>query len=106
GAGVPVRGAGARWREAGGRLREALIRLRRELHREPEIGLHLPKTQARVLGALDGLPLEVRTGRGLSSVTAVLRGDRPGPVVLLRGDRDARPVPELTGRPFASRGDG
>jgi hippurate hydrolase len=93
-------------REDGERLRDDLIRLRRELHQEPEIGLHLPATQARVLTALDDLPLEISTGERLSSVTAVLRGDRPGPVVLLRGDMDALPVTELTGLPFASRVDG
>jgi hippurate hydrolase len=93
-------------REDGERLRGGLVRLRRELHQEPEIGLHLPATQARVLDALDGLPLEVATGDRLSSVTAVLRGDRPGPVVLLRGDMDALPVTELTGLPYASRVDG
>jgi amidohydrolase len=75
--------------------------LRHAIHREPEIGLDLPKTQAKVLAALDGLPLEISTGRGLSSVTAVLRGG-PGPVVLLRGDMDALPVTEETRLPYAS----
>ena len=74
-----------------------LIALRRELHQIPEIGLHLPRTQERVLAALDGLPVEIDTGTDLSSVTAVLRGGRPGPAVLLRGDMDALPVSERTG---------
>jgi amidohydrolase len=79
-----------------------IAELRHAIHREPEIGLDLPKTQRRVLDALDGLPLEISTGRALSSVTAVLRGGRPGPVVLLRGDMDALPVTEETGLPYAS----
>jgi hippurate hydrolase len=87
-------------------LRPQLAQLRRELHRIPEVGLHLPETQRHVLAALDGLPLEVSTGRNVSSVTAVLRGDRPGPVVLLRADMDALPVAERPGEPFASRRDG
>jgi hippurate hydrolase len=78
------------------------IDLRRRLHRQPEIGLQLPKTQAAVLEAFEGLPVEVATGRALSSVTAVLRGARPGPTYLLRGDMDALPVHEDTGLPFAS----
>jgi len=78
-----------------------IAELRHAIHREPEIGLDLPKTQAKVLAALDGLPLEISTGRGLSSVTAVLRGG-PGPVVLLRGDMDALPVTEETRLPYAS----
>ncbi len=76
--------------------------LRHAIHAEPEIGLDLPKTQARVLAALDGLPLEVSTGQALTSVTAVLRGGKPGKTVLLRGDMDALPVNELTGLPYAS----
>lgn len=83
-----------------------LVALRRELHQIPEIGLDLPKTQQRVLAALDGLPLEISTGTGVSSVTAVLRGGKPGPVVLLRGDMDALPVSEQSGEPFSSRHDG
>jgi len=83
-----------------------LIELRRAIHADPEIGLDLPRTQEKVLASLDGLPLEVTTGQALSSVTAVLRGARPGGTVLLRGDMDALPVTEATGLPYASRNDG
>jgi amidohydrolase len=83
-----------------------LIELRRSIHAEPEIGLDLPRTQRKVLDALAGLPLEISTGTGLTSVTAVLRGGRPGKTVLLRGDMDALPVTEKTGLPYASRIDG
>ncbi len=90
-------------------LGPALVELRRELHRVPELDRELPKTQALVLAALDGLDLEVVEGSALSSVTAVLRGgahDGSGPVVLLRGDMDALPVHEETGLPYASEHDG
>lgn len=87
-------------------LQDDLVRLRRSLHAEPEIGLDLPRTQEKVLAALDGLPLEVSVGRALTSVTAVLRGTRPGPVVLLRADMDALPVQERTGLDYSSRVDG
>jgi amidohydrolase len=83
-----------------------LAELRRSIHQEPEIGLELPRTQGKVLDALDGLPLEITKGHALSSVTAVLRGGRPGRTVLLRGDMDALPVSESTGLPYASRVDG
>jgi amidohydrolase len=88
--------------EEAAKIAGEIAELRHSIHREPEIGLDLPKTQAKVLAALDGLPLEVSTGQGLSSVTAVLRGGRPGPVVLLRGDMDALPVTEETHLPYAS----
>ena len=93
-------------RDEAGKIADEITELRRAIHREPEIGLDLPKTQQKVLGALDGLPLEISTGTELTSVTAVLRGGKPGPAVLLRGDMDALPVTEATGLPFASRHDG
>src|SRR4051812_38990652 len=86
-----------------------LVALRRALHQVPELDRHLPKTQRLVLDSLAGLDLEVIPGRGLSSVTAVLRGgghDGSGPVVLLRGDMGALPVVESTGLPYASTHDG
>jgi hippurate hydrolase len=83
-------------------LHQELVALRQNLHREPELGLTLPKTQSKVLAALEGLDLEITTGRELSSVTAVLRGGRPGPTVLLRGDMDALPLTEQTGLDYAS----
>ncbi|WP_238402518.1 M20 family metallopeptidase [Cellulomonas sp. H30R-01] len=85
---------------------DGVVALRHALHRSPEIGLSLPATQRLVLDALDGLGLEVTTGSGLSSVVAVLRGARPGPAVLLRGDMDALPVTEESGEPFASENPG
>jgi amidohydrolase len=90
------------FREEAAAIEGELIALRRELHRIPEIGLDLPKTRAAVLAALEGLPLEITLGQTSTAVTAVLRGGRPGPVVLLRGDMDALPVTEETGLDFAS----
>jgi len=93
--------------DSAGGLAGELAELRHAIHAEPEIGLQLPKTQAKVLQALDGLPLEVSTGDQLTSVTAVLRGGGgSGRSVLLRGDMDALPVREATGLPWASRYDG
>jgi hippurate hydrolase len=83
-------------------MRDELVALRHDLHRDPEIGMHLPRTQEKILQALKGLPLEITTGRDLSSIVAVLRGAQPGPTVLLRGDMDGLPVQELTDLPFAS----
>ena len=87
-------------------LATELTQLRRAIHADPEIGLDLPRTQQKVLAALDGLPLEVTLGQRLTSVTAVLRGASPGPAVLLRGDMDALPVTERSGVSYSSGVDG
>ena len=87
-------------------IQDELVTLRRRLHQEPEIGLDLPKTQAKIVAALDGLGLEVTTGKGLSSVTAVLRGAKSDKTVLLRADMDALPVTELADLAYKSQIDG
>ncbi|MCU1464397.1 MAG: amidohydrolase [Actinomycetia bacterium] len=87
------------------RLLPDLIDLRRRIHRAPELGLALPNTQATVLDEIDGLALDTRTGESVSSVVADLAVGA-GPVVLLRGDMDALPMPEDTGLEFASAIDG
>jgi metal-dependent amidase/aminoacylase/carboxypeptidase family protein len=93
-------------REDAAAIAAELTELRRSIHADPEIGLQLPRTQAKVLTALEGLPLEITLGQSLTSVTAVLRGARPGKTVLLRGDMDALPVTERSGLPYASTVDG
>ncbi|MDV8148791.1 M20 family metallopeptidase [Arthrobacter sp. B10-11] len=92
-------------------LQGDIARFRQELHREPEIGLDLPRTQEKVLRELEGLPYEITLGESTTSVTAVLRGGAPHasaerPAVLLRADMDGLPVQERTGVDFTSRIDG
>jgi hippurate hydrolase len=86
------------------------VALRRQIHHHPELGLSLPRTQAAVLEALREIELDdVRLGDDVSSVVADLRGGRAGadgPVILLRADMDALPMPEDTGLPYASEVDG
>ena len=79
-----------------------LVSLRRAIHAEPELGLHTPKTAAKVRAALAGLPLQFREGPSTSGFVAVLEGARPGRRVLLRGDMDALPMHEDTGLDYAS----
>jgi hippurate hydrolase len=89
-------------------LAPRLISLRRELHRDPEIGLDLPRTRKRVLDALAGLPLEITTSDADGSVVAVITGAAPAArrhCVFLRGDMDALPVREETGLDYAAAGD-
>lgn len=79
-----------------------MVALRRAIHAEPELGLHNPRTAEKIINALNGLPLELRTGPSTSGIVAILRGPANGRTVLLRGDSDALPMPEDSGLDFAS----
>ena len=83
------------------RYLEVLRGIRRELHQIPEFGLELPKTLARVLESVEGLG-EVFLGKNMSAAALVIKGDLPGPTVLLRADMDALAVVEDTGLDYAS----
>jgi amidohydrolase len=78
------------------------LEIRRLIHRQPELGLQLPLTQGLVVDELERLGLEPGRGTAVTSVTAVIEGDAPGPTILLRADMDALPLTEDTGLPFAS----
>src|SRR5437016_4305130 len=83
-------------------LLPTIVNLRRDIHRQPELGLDLPRTQTRVLQALDGLPLRIRTGTRTTSVIADI-GDDADTAIVLRADMDALPLQEDTDLPFASQ---
>ncbi len=96
----------ATWTAAGEALLPEAVDLRRAIHAEPELGLDLPATTAKVKAALAGLPLEIRQGPSTSGLVAILRGPANGRTVLLRGDMDALPLVEDTGLDFASHKSG
>ncbi|MGQ5701839.1 M20 metallopeptidase family protein [Sandaracinobacteroides sp. A072] len=83
-------------------LLPGMVSLRRAIHAEPELGLHNPRTAARIRETLADLPLEWREGPSTSGLVATLKGGANGRTVLLRGDTDALPMQEDTGLPFAS----
>src|SRR5690606_18821554 len=61
-----------------------------------------PLTLAKARAVLADLPLQWQEGTRCTGAVATLKGARPGPSVLLRGDMDALPLQEETGLPFAS----
>lgn len=87
-------------------LSDGIVALRRSIHAEPELGLHTPKTMAKVREALKDLPLTWREGTSTTGQVATLEGacqsDGSKRRVLLRGDMDALPMDEKTNLEFAS----
>jgi hippurate hydrolase len=92
--------------ESAAELLPRAVALRRRIHRHPELGLHLPETRRVVLEELEGLDLEIARSERTSGLVATLRGARPGPTIVLRGDMDALPMPEDTNLEFQSEVEG
>ncbi len=84
-------------------LEPAMIERRRDFHRHPELGFQEVRTAGIVANELNQLGLEVRTGVGRAGVVALLEGDQPGPIILLRFDMDALPITEANATDYVSQ---
>lgn len=80
-----------------------VIEWRRHIHENPELGNREFKTMQYIADHCRKLGLEVQTNVGKTGVVAILRGGKPGPVVALRADMDALPVPERADLPYKSK---
>ena len=83
-------------------IQQKLTKWRQHLHQHPELGNNEFKTAAYIVEQLKDLGLEISTGIAKTGVVAILKGDKPGPVIALRADMDALPVKERVNIPFAS----
>lgn len=90
------------WLKTACKQREGeLIALRRRLHRVPEIGSQLPRTQAIVCETLDELGIPYKKNQGDDGVVAEIRGAHPGKTLAFRADMDGLHIDEAD-RPYAS----
>ena len=80
-----------------------VVAWRRDIHQHPELGNREVRTAKLVADHLRALGIEVKTGVAHTGVVGLLKGGKPGPVVLLRADMDALPVTERAKLPFASK---
>ncbi len=83
-----------------------LVALRRDLHAHPELSKHELRTTATVAGLLEAAGLKPRllpTGNG---IICDIAGDPAGPMVALRADMDALPIPDAKDVPYKSTVDG
>lgn len=72
-----------------------------DLHRHPELSFQETRTAGVIAQHLTDLGIEFEEGIGKTGVAGVIRNGE-GPVVWLRADMDALPVPEQTGLEYAS----
>ena len=87
-------------------LEPKVVAWRRDIHQNPELGNREFRTAKLVADHLRSLGIEVQEKVAHTGVVGILRGGKPGPVVLLRADMDALPVTERVNIPFASKARG
>ncbi|MDR6725283.1 amidohydrolase [Paenibacillus amylolyticus] len=83
-----------------------MVEWRRHLHRNPEVSFHEEKTSSFIADMLESFGVEVKRHVGGHGVIGTIRGDQPGPVVMLRADMDALPIHDEKDVEYASRKDG
>lgn len=80
-------------------------RLRHELHQNPELGWSEEQTAERIRSELQRLSIPWRPCAGTGTL-AYLAPENRGKHIALRGDIDALPIHEQSGRDWSSRNDG
>jgi amidohydrolase len=75
-------------------IEQKVIEWRQDFHKNPELSNREFRTSAIIAKHLQSLGLEVKTSVAVTGVVAILKGDKPGPVIALRADMDALPVTE------------
>jgi amidohydrolase len=83
-------------------IESKVIAWRRDFHEHPELGNQEFRTAKIVADHLRSLGMEVTENVSFTGVVGLLRGGKPGPVMLLRADMDGLPVTERVNVPFKS----
>lgn len=84
------------------RMQDNLKDMRHDLHRIPEIGKDLPKTQRYVADKLTEYGIDYQCNEGDSGIIAWINRGKQGRTIVLRADMDALPVEEKTGVDYVS----
>jgi len=101
---LPTSDLTARFLAGVARRSDELIEIRRDVHAHPELSWHEERTTALIAKRLDeaGLAVNLFPRNGLYADV----GTGNGPIVALRADLDALPVPDLGEEPWRSTVDG
>ncbi|MEO5803202.1 MAG: amidohydrolase, partial [Verrucomicrobiota bacterium] len=85
-------------------LRAKLIEQRRDFHMHPELSNREERTARVIAERLRELGLdEIKTNVAHHGIVALLKGNKPGPVVAVRADFDALPINETMDVPYKSK---
>ena len=75
--------------------------LYKDIHSHPELGFQETRTAALLAGEMRKLGYEVTEHVGKTGIVAMLKNG-PGPLIMVRTELDALPMPEKTGLAYAS----
>src|SRR5438445_11270086 len=80
-----------------------ISKIRREIHAKADLAYREQTTAKLVAEQLKALGIQVKQGGGGTGILGILKRPKPGRVVALRADLDARPLDELAGAEFKSK---
>ena len=83
-------------------IEKEIIGWRRDFHKHPELSFEEVRTAGIISDHLTKLGIEHRTGLGKTGIVGYLHGKDDGPIIMLRFDIDALPIPEESGVEYAS----
>ena len=86
-----------------------IVEMRRELHKIPELGVHIPKTQEFICKELDKMGVSYKKNTAVTKdgildcgIIALIEGKNLDKVLAIRADMDALPITEAPGADYCS----
>jgi amidohydrolase len=91
---------------ASNRLFPSMVEIRRDLHQHPELSFDEKRTSSQIRHFLNRHGIPYSEGWAGHGIVAIIKGDHPGPMVMLRADMDALPILEKNNVDYKSVHDG
>lgn len=83
-----------------------LITWRRDFHSHPETGFKEIRTSKKIIEILENFDVTIVKDFSNTAVIAIVKGNKPGPVVGLRADMDALPLTDAKDVEYKSKNEG
>lgn len=87
-------------------IRKAILEVAHHMHRHPELSTQEFGTTALLADLLKNLEMELPDNQPSTGIIGLLRGQKPGPTIVLRADIDALPIEESADHPIRSESHG
>ena len=88
------------------RFEDELVAIRHDLHEHPELAFEEHRTSELVARKLTEWGFKVERGLAKTGIVATLQNGGGNRSIGIRADMDALPIPEETGKPYASKSPG